>query len=254
MTLPRRLLLLLLPLVCLPTAAEAACGLPANASAIYGYRSHNGERCHTLEEAEALLRSDANVPPMQLGFPIPGNIDQPNAGVVTLDYRSYGALGLGSSVLTGPPATLTSKYRAFVKNWPPASPLASCTIAGCDSQGCASPELETQRLQCQLDATWDNDPRFCWTRTAAATTSGTVTRFSQLIGAGTSSGALIFAPSSSTANNSGASISVPAQTCPARSEESATPSATQTFSWSLARQDNISCGAGGEIRDRKSVV
>jgi RHS repeat-associated protein len=250
MTLRDRLVLLLLPLAWLPAPSQAACDLPANASAIYGYKVlASGLRCHTLEEAEAQMRGGSGSAPLvEMAFPIAENFDRPGAGALLLDYRPYGALGQQASVLVGPPATLTSRYRAYVKNWPPAAPAAGCVIAGCDSQGCASPELETQRLQCQLDATWDTDPRYCWTRTTAATMSGSVTRLAQVIGANTPSGALLFAPSSSTANNSGAGIAVTAQSCPLRSEEEGrAPTDTQTFSWGLARQDSIACGAGGTV-------
>lgn len=231
----------------LPSLAAARCDLPANASSVYGYAAPNGQRCRTLEEAEALLRVD-----MPLGvnaFPEPGHFDLPLAQPFVLGYRPYGALGVGADVLISPPAATTSSYRAFVRGWPPVSPLAVCTIAGCDSSGCASPELERQRLQCQFDETWGDDARYCWTRSGSVTFNGAVSRFVQASGVGNESGSLLFAPSSSTANDSGAQFSVTAQSCPALpgANGERAPAAVQTFTWGAARQDAVSCGAGSTV-------
>ncbi|WP_257384934.1 RHS repeat-associated core domain-containing protein [Tahibacter caeni] len=241
------LVALWLGLTALAIPASASCDLPANASSVYGYLAPNGQRCRTLEEAEASMRAD--MPLMENAFGIPGQFDSGQPPLFTLDYRPYGALGTLADVLKGPPATTVSSYRAYVKNWPPLSPLAACSFAGCGAGGCPSPELERQRLECELDATWDNDPRYCWTRTAPLTLSGTVTRFRSVSGAGNASGSLLFAPASSTANDSGAQLSASLQSCPGTSEASGerTTAATQTVNWGMARQDAITCAAGSAV-------
>lgn len=228
------------------SAVSARCGIAANESTIYGYTSLSGSRCTTLEELEAELRG-SQMPLAANAFTIPGAFDR-QAVVANLDYRPYGALGSGASVLTGPPVATTSTWRVYVKNWPPVSPLAACTIAGCGSEGCVSPELERQRLQCQLDVTWAADARYCWARTAPVSLSGSVTRFARVNGIGAESGALLYAPASSTSNDSGASFSVALQSCATRQDGGmAGTRATQTVNWGIARQDNVSCGAGAGV-------
>lgn len=224
----------------------ARCTVAANESTVYGYLSWAGTRCTTLEEAEAELRG-STMPLAANAFTIPAAFDRQSVPA-ELDYRPYGALGTGANVLTGPPVTTTSNYRAFVKNWPPVSPLAACSIAGCGNSGCASPELERQRLQCELDVTWANDPRYCWTRTAPLSASGNVTRFARVSGAGAESGSLFYTPTSSTSNDSGASLSATLQSCAAKQGDAApSAKATQTVIWGVAREDAVSCGAGSGV-------
>ena len=231
--------------VLLPLPVSARCGLAANESTVYGYGG-GALRCTTLEEIEADLRA-TSMPRAEVAFAVPVPFDRSRVAV-DVDYRPYGALSPLSDILVGPPATSTSNYRAYVKGWPPVSPLAACTIAGCGAGGCASPELERQRLQCQLDTTWSTDPRYCWTRTAPIGLSGTITRLAQITGIGNESGSLLFAPSSSTNNDSGATLSATLQSCTAmKAAEGGETKATQTVSWALARQDTVACGAGAGI-------
>lgn len=227
--------------------ALARCDLNSNASSVYGYVAHTGQRCTTLEEAEALMR--AAMPLAEQAFVMPRPFDGATPQSVTLDYRPYGALGLSAGILQGPPATSVPTYRAYVKNWPPVSPLAACTISGCGAGGCATPELERQRLECELDVTWNFDPRYCWTRTAPLALTGSVTRFSSVSGSGNTSGSLLFAPQSSTANNSGAQLSATLQSCAGTSEEGGEKAiaAQQTVIWGMARQDAITCGTGNTV-------
>lgn len=225
--------------------ALARCDLTGAESTVYGYQVGTQGNCTTLEEAEALLRSGSGgLPAVQLAFIIPYDFDNGPSSRALLDYRPYGALKPGASALTGAPVSTTSFFRTYAKNWPPAP--GSCPLAGCDSTGCATPELERQRLQCQIAATWSQDPRYCWNLSGNVSSSGAVTRFSRANGAGNESGSLLFAPSSSTANDSGATLSATLQTCVA-GRDAETPAATQSFSWGMARQDTISCGAGSTV-------
>lgn len=223
----------------------ARCDLAAADSTIYGY-SVGSVKCSTLEEAEHRLRTSANSasgPTMSLAFILPADFYSSPGYRLPLDYRPFGALDARASVLTGAPVSSTSHFRTYARNWPPAN--ASCAIAGCGSAGCDTPELERQRLQCQLAATWSQDPRYCWTAGTVGL-SGTVSRFARVVGGGSESGSLIYAPSSSIAGDSGATLSVAMQSCaPARANE--TTAAAQAFTWGLARNDAISCGAGSTV-------
>jgi len=236
-----------LALIGVSPPALARCDLPGNASSIYGYLAPTGQRCTTLEEAEALMR--AGMPLAEQAFVMLRPFDVTTPQPVVLDYRTYGALSTAAGILRGGPATSVSTWRAYVKNWPPASPMGGCTFSGCDASGCATPELERQRLQCQLDATWNFDPRYCWTRTAPLSVSGSVTRFSSVSGGGNVSGSLLFAPQSSTANDSGAQIAATLQSCAGTSQEGGdkAATATQTVTWGLARQDAITCDSGSTV-------
>jgi len=227
--------------------ALARCDLPAGASNIYGYVTLSGQRCNTLEEAETLMR--AGMPLAEQAFVMPQPFDLTTPQTAALDYRPYGAIGLTAGVLKGPPATSVPTYRAYVKNWPPASPLAVCTFAGCGAGGCASAELEQQRLECELDVTWQNNPSYCWTRTGPLTVSGSITRFRSVTGGGNASGSLLFAPQSSTSNDSGAQFSATLQSCAGTSQEGGDKAvaATQTVIWGMARQDAITCGTGNTV-------
>ena len=233
----------------LPSLVSARCDLTGTESAIYGY-SGGPLRCTTLEEIEVELRG-TSMPNAEVAFAVPNPFDRARTPT-EVDYRPFGALSPNSEILAGPPATLTSNYRAFVKGWPPVSALAACTIAGCGSSGCASPELERQRLQCELDITWSRDARYCWTRTAPLALSGTVSRLAQINGIGTPSGSLVFAPANSTSNDSGASLSATLQSCVAKAGGEGTAKATQTPIWGLARQDDVSCSAGAGINPAAS--
>ena len=112
------------------SSVSARCGLAFNESSVYGYGG-GALRCTTLEEIEAELRS-TSMPRAEVAFAVPTPFDRSRA-IVEVDYRPYGALSPRSDILDGPPVTTTSNYRAFVKGWPPVSPLAACTIAGCGS-------------------------------------------------------------------------------------------------------------------------
>ena len=168
----------LVAMACCAASAFARCDLAAADSTIYGY-SVGSVKCSTLEEAEHRLRTSANSasgPTMSLAFILPADFYTSPGYGLALDYRPFGALGAGASVLTGAPVSSTSHFRTYARNWPPAN--ASCPIAGCSSAGCDTPELERQRLQCQLAATWSQDPRYCWTAGTVGL-SGTVSRFAR---------------------------------------------------------------------------
>lgn len=242
-------------MLCSAPSAFARCDLAATDSAIYGYWA-GSVKCSTLEEAEHRVRTGTNgtaLPVTSLAFVTPVDFYTSPGSGLHLNYRPFGALSLGASVLTGAPVSTTPFFRTYAKNWPPTN--ASCPVAGCGSNGCSTPEQERQRLQCQLALTWAQDPRFCWGAGTVAL-AGTVSRFSRASGAGNESGSLLYAPSTSTANDSGASLSVTLQPCAATLGEggraAAQPVVAQPFIWSLARKDEISCGAGSTVNGSAS--
>jgi len=262
----------------LPSVSEATC--PSNSigtsldSSVYGYVLNNAQTyagCvfRSLEEAEYAAREDNGTPgpTLALAWPVVGALDLPNQHSGFLDYRPNGANDSSSPILKGPPAVIQSTYSTYVKSWPPSQIAAACQSQACTSGTCNSFADEVSLVQCEFQATWGLSvahPEFCWSLTGIQSVNQ-FARLASISGAGSSSGAITFAPSSSTANDSGASVTITATPCGGNTSQahsvgvsqpqqlnagtnaSKYPASSTSFSWGMSQQNNVSCSAGSLI-------
>jgi RHS repeat-associated protein len=210
----------------------------------------------TLEEAEYAMRADSGnsgAAAESLAFTIAGNVfAAPNGGVAYLDYRPNGAIPQDSSVLTGPPASITSAYSAYVTGWPALVPAPGCP-ASCTGGSCPTLADEVTLVQCEFDATWHSHANFSWTRQGAAQSTNAIAGGpTQITGIGQPSGALIYRPPSSVSPGWGSTISITASQAGAGQFEANGKKApdtvdSQTWIWNVERDDAIACPPGATV-------
>jgi RHS repeat-associated protein len=210
----------------------------------------------TLEEAEYAMRTDggnSGAAAEALAFSVSGDVfSNPQSGNALLDYRPNGAVPEGSSVLTGPPSSVTPSYSAYVAGWPALVPAAGCP-ASCSGGSCPTLADETALVQCEFDATWHSHANFAWTRQGSAQSTDAIAGGpTEIAGIGQPSGALIYRPASSVAAGWGSTISITATQTGAQQAGpggKSTPDSidSQTWIWNVRRNDAITCPPGATV-------
>ena len=210
----------------------------------------------TLEEAEYAMRTDggnSGAAAEALAFSVSGDVfSNPQSGSALLDYRPNGAIPENSSVLTGPPSSVTPSYSAYVAGWPALVPAAGCP-ASCSGGSCPTLADETALVQCEFDATWHSHANFAWTRQGSAQSTDAIAGGpTEIAGIGQPSGALIYRPASSVAAGWGSTISITATQTGAQQAGPSGKSApdaidSQTWIWNVERNDTIACPHGATV-------
>jgi RHS repeat-associated protein len=241
--------------------AAAVCAVPTS---VYGYTfgvatpGTCDNTFKTLEEAELSVRTSSGTssPAMELAFPLPSDLFLGLSSHGSLDYRPFGAASDTGSVLIQAAQSSSSVYKLYTEGWPPAAPHASCQAewAACSSGNCATVDLLANLAKCEFDNTWNlqstpTQPAFCWMRQGEPTRTSAFTS-AAVIGAGQTTGALLYRPSSSIVGNWGSTIGITATACAGTALAASTSkalTASQTNSWNVEKTVNMTCPSGTSI-------